>query len=72
MSTPKANRSRPLSVDDCFYLRQLRVAKGLSLRQLGRLLGVSGVAVCRWEWGLATPLPAHLAAWRAALTADGI
>ncbi len=68
MSTPKADRSMPLTVDDCFYLRQLRVAKRLSYRQLGRLLGVSGVAVCRWEWGLATPLPAHLAAWREVLT----
>lgn len=30
-------------------IRQAREAKGLTQRQLGALLGVSGVAVCRWE-----------------------
>ncbi len=68
MSVPKAERGSPLSIDDCFYLRQLRMAKGLSYRKLGALLGVSAVAICRWEWGLSTPVPAHLEAWKSTLT----
>lgn len=37
------------------YLRQLRVSKGLSQFQLGKLVGVSDKAVSKWENGISKP-----------------
>ena len=36
-------------------LRDLRTARGLSLRELGQAVGVTGQAVMRWENGTAWP-----------------
>lgn len=37
------------------YLRQLRISKGLSQFQLGKLVGVSDKAVSKWENGISKP-----------------
>ncbi len=37
------------------YLRQLRLSKGLSQFQLGKLVGVSDKAVSKWENGISKP-----------------
>ena len=36
-------------------IRDLRTARGMSLRDLGRAVGVTGQAVMRWENGTAWP-----------------
>ena len=37
------------------YLRQLRISKGLSQFQLGKLVGLSDKAVSKWENGISKP-----------------
>lgn len=37
------------------YLRHLRISKGLSQFQLGKLVGVSDKAVSKWENGISKP-----------------
>ena len=39
----------------CERLKELRESKDLSLRQLASALGVSAIAVSRWETGQRTP-----------------
>jgi len=41
-------------------LRELRLNRGLSMRELGRLLGVAGSTVRRWELGESEPAPKNL------------
>jgi DNA-binding transcriptional regulator YiaG len=47
--------------------RALRVNAGISLRELGRALGVTAAAVHFWETGARMPRPAHLQAYLEAL-----
>ena len=42
-------------------LAQKRKEKGLTQAELGTLLGVSGMAISKWERGLAFPCPEHQA-----------
>jgi transcriptional regulator with XRE-family HTH domain len=39
---------------------RLHKSMGLTQRALGRLLGISGQAIRRWERGVQTPKPEHL------------
>jgi DNA-binding XRE family transcriptional regulator len=49
--------------------RALREAAGLTQERLGSALGVSRIAVCRWESGLRQPTRKHRAAYAALLAA---
>lgn len=59
-TVPDATRFSPRSV------RTHRKRLGLSARDYGRLLGVSGLTVFNWEHGKSRPRPAQLAALVAA------
>lgn len=48
-------------------LRARRRARGWSLDNVSRRLGVSAMSVSNWEHGKYRPTPAHLAAWEALL-----
>jgi hypothetical protein len=50
---------RPVAVGRAMF--GLRLAAGATQRAVGRLLGVSGEAVSRWEWGLVAA-PSHVRA----------
>lgn len=41
-------------------IRILRATSGLTQRQLGRRLGVSGVTICHWERGKQRPTAWHV------------
>jgi ribosome-binding protein aMBF1 (putative translation factor) len=51
-------------------VRTLREQRGLSLAQLGVLIGVDRSQVWQWETGRKVPTPAHLLALAQALEAD--
>lgn len=54
----RARRRRTLPTPE--MRRLLRERAGLTQRDLGQVLQVSGVAVCRWESGVRTPRGALL------------
>jgi transcriptional regulator with XRE-family HTH domain len=42
-------------------LKKYRIDNGLSMERMGELVGVQKATVWKWERGVATPRPAHLA-----------
>jgi DNA-binding transcriptional regulator YiaG len=50
--------------DEC---RVIRKEAGVSARELGRLIGVSGEAVCLWERGVRRPSSRHVRQYAEAL-----
>lgn len=48
-------------------IRAMRRRAGLSMRQLGAAVGVSAMAVSKWERGITSPTSEHLLALAAAL-----
>lgn len=58
----------------CEELRLARVKRGMSLRQMGSALGLTGdsrgVVILRWETGKTMPRVDSLARWAAALGHD--
>ena len=41
-------------------LRELREERGLSMKELGKKIGVSDAAVCKWENGIAEPKVSYI------------
>ena len=49
-----------MKVIDASKIKELRLKKGLSQRELGEVLGVSDQAISKWEKGQSQPSAMHL------------
>ena len=66
---PLIDRVRATRLPPPAERRHIRVALGISLREVGNELGVSQLTVSQWERGLREPRPEHAIAYRALLEA---